>query len=386
MLKIFYWSPFTSKVATVKSVINSAESINRLFEKKQFKTSIIDAVHEWTSYKNEINEKKIELIYLNKNSIFNSFEKIGFIKSRIAYLYIILKSFFPLIKSLQKNKPDFLIIHLITSLPLFIFTFKKFRTKLILRISGLPKMTLFRKFLWKYAVKNIYKITCPTHDTFKNLSKYKFLKAKLTILKDPILNINEIQKIRNKEIIISDEINQIILKKKFFLSVGRFTKQKNYLFYLNNIPEILKLDKDLYFIFIGEGEDKKKFLEISNNLNISDRIFIVDQTKNVHYFMKKAQALILPSLWEDPGFVLVEAGYNNCQVISSNCPNGPKEIIGNDGGYLFESNSKESFLDAIKKYITDSDKNKKLKKIILKKRIKNFSSFQHYLSMKKILF
>jgi glycosyltransferase involved in cell wall biosynthesis len=372
MLKIFYWSPFTSKVATVKSVINSAESINRLFEKKQFKTSIIDAVHEWTSYKNEINEKKIELIYLNKNSIFNSFEKIGFIKSRIAYLYIILKSFFPLIKSLQKNKPDFLIIHLITSLPLFIFTFKKFRTKLILRISGLPKMTLFRKFLWKYAVKNVYKITCPTHDTFKNLSKYKFLKAKLTVLKDPILNINEIQKIRNKEIIISDEINQIILKKKFFLSVGRFTKQKNYLFYLNNIPEILKLDKDLYFIFIGEGEDKKKFLEISNNLNISDRIFIVDQTKNVHYFMKKAQALILPSLWEDPGFVLVEAGYNNCQVISSNCPNGPKEIIGNDGGYLFESNSKESFLDAIKKYITDSEKNKKLKKIILKKRIKNF--------------
>ena len=155
---------------------------------------------------------------------------------------------------------------------------------------------------------------------------------------------------------------------------------------MNNIPEILKLDKDLYFIFIGEGEDKKKFLEISNSLNISDRIFIIDQTKNVHYFMKKAQALILPSLWEDPGFVLVEAGYNNCQVISSNCPNGPKEIIGNDGGYLFESNSKESFIAVMKKYFADSKENKRLKKIILKKRIKKFSSFQHYLSMKKILF
>lgn len=386
MIKIFYWSPFTSKVATVKSVINSAESLSRLFKKKQLKLSIIDAVHEWVNYKNEISDKKIELIQLNKNSIFNSFKKVGFIRSRIAYLYIIFKSFFPLIKSLQNNKPDFLIIHLITSLPLFIFTVKKFRTKLILRISGLPKMTLFRKFLWKLAIKNVYKITCPTFDTFKNLSKYEFLRKKLTVLKDPILNINEIQKIRNKKITISDEINQIILKKKFFLSVGRFTKQKNYLFYLNNIPEILKLDKDLYFIFIGEGEDKKKFLEISNSLNISDRIFIIDQTKNVHYFMKKAQALVLPSLWEDPGFVLVEAGYNNCQVISSNCPNGPKEIIGNDGGYLFESNSKESFIAVMKKYFADSEENKRLKKIILKKRIKNFSSFQHYLSMKKILF
>ena len=382
MIKIFYWSPFTSKVATVKSVINSAESLSRLFKKKQLKLSIIDAVHEWVNYKNEISDKKIELIQLNKNSIFNSFKKVGFIRSRIAYLYIIFKSFFPLIKSLQNNKPDFLIIHLITSLPLFIFTVKKFKTKLILRISGLPKMTLFRKFLWKLAVKNVYKITCPTVDTFKNLSRYEFLREKLCVLKDPILNINEIQKIRNKKITISDEINQIILKKKFFLSVGRFTKQKNYIFYLNCIPEILKLDKDLYFVFIGEGEDKKKFLEIANKLNISDRIFIINHTENVHYFMKKAEALVLPSLWEDPGFVLVEAGYNNCQVLSSNCPNGPIEIIGDDGGYLFESNSKDSLISTINFFLKDSTENKVSKKNILKKRLKNFTSFNHALHLK----
>ena len=46
---------------------------------------------------------------------------------------------------------------------------------------------------------------------------------------DPILNINEIQNIKNKEIIVNENIKQIILKKKYFLSVGRFTKQKNYL-------------------------------------------------------------------------------------------------------------------------------------------------------------
>jgi len=386
MNKIFYWSPFTtSKIATVKAVINSAASLNKFFKKNHFKTTIIDAVNEWKDFEDEIKEKKIELIYLNKDSFFKSFKKDGFIRSRFAYFYIFFKSFFPLIKILQEKKPDYFIIHLITSLPIFLFTFKKFESKLILRISGLPKMTFFRKLLWRLAVKNIYIITCPTFATYENLSRFEFLKEKLCVLNDPILNISEIQKIKNKEVIISENIKHIILKKKYFLSIGRFTKQKNYLYYLDCIPEILKLDKDLYFLFIGQGEDKKKFLEISNKLNVSDRIFILDHTKNVHFFMNNAKALVLPSLWEDPGFVLVEAGYNGCQVISSDCPNGPSEIVGNDGGYLFESNSKSSLVQTISKFLKDTEQNKLSKKINLKKRLKKFTSFYHAKNLNNII-
>ena len=383
MNKIFYWSPFTtSNVATVKAVINSARSLNKFFKKDEFKTSIIDAVGEWKDFESEINEKKIDLIYLNKNSFFNSFKKDGFIRSRFAYFYIFFKSFFPLIKILREKKPDYLIIHLITSLPLFLFSYKNFQTKLILRISGLPKMTFLRRLLWRIAIKNVYRITCPTFGTYQNLSKYEFLKEKLCILNDPILNIKEIQKIKKKEVIYSENIKQIILKKKYFLSVGRFTKQKNYFYYLNCIPEILKLDGELYFLFIGEGEDKEKFLEISNKLNVSDRIFIINHTKNVHHFMKNADALVLPSLWEDPGFVLVEAGYNGCQVISSDCPNGPSEIVGDDGGYLFKSNSKSSLVQTISIFLKDTEKSKLSKKINLKKRLKKFTSFNHATNLK----
>ena len=102
--------------------------------------------------------------------------------------------------------------------------------------------------------------------------------------------------------------------------------------------------------------------------------------------MKKARALVLPSLWEDPGFVLVEAGFNNCQVLSSNCPNGPTEIIGEDGGYLFESNSRSSLVKTINNFLKDTEKNKLSKKINLKKRLKKFTSFYHATNLKnKIL-
>ena len=75
--------------------------------------------------------------------------------------------------------------------------------------------------------------------------------------------------------------------------------------------------------------------------------------------------------------------FNNCQVISSDCPNGPIEIIGNDGGYLFKSNSKNSFINIVKNFLNDTDENKLLKKIVLKKRVKNFTSFQHFFKIKK---
>ena len=65
MNKIFYWSPFTtSKIATVKAVINSAGSLNKFFNNNQLRISIIDAVHEWKDFEDEIKEKKIELIFL----------------------------------------------------------------------------------------------------------------------------------------------------------------------------------------------------------------------------------------------------------------------------------------------------------------------------------
>ena len=50
-------------------------------------------------------------------------------------------------------------------------------------------------------------------------------------------------------------------------------------------------------------------------------------SENIYYFMKRAKAFILSSLWEDPGFVIIESAMNNLFVISSDCKNGPKRIF-----------------------------------------------------------
>ena len=55
--------------------------------------------------------------------------------------------------------------------------------------------------------------------------------------------------------------------------------------------------------------------------------------------MKKSEIFILSSLWEEVGFAMVEASMCNTYIISSDCPNGPKEFLNNgDNGILFKNN------------------------------------------------
>ena len=106
--------------------------------------------------------------------------------------------------------------------------------------------------------------------------------------------------------------------------------------------------------------------------------------ENLYEYMKKSEAFILSSLWEDPGFVLIEAAFNNSFVISSDCKNGPKEFLQNGkAGILFESNKDNALFDALTNYISQKS-NFKAKKILAKKNCLKYSLFRHHKIIKNI--
>ena len=102
--------------------------------------------------------------------------------------------------------------------------------------------------------------------------------------------------------------------------------------------------------------------------------------------MKKAKAFILPSLWEEVGFVIVEASMSNSFIISSNCKNGPKEFLSNgEAGMLFESNEKMALTRSLNSFMQLDNKEIYRKKILAKKNSIKFSIFRHQNFLKKIL-
>ena len=374
---IYYWSPFISNVATVNAVLGSIKTL-KTYSNQKYVPHIINAAGEWNKYNKVLIDDGINIIKLSNSRIIDNSNYTGFFRSRLIYLYLFFILFIPLLRLLRKSPPDYLIIHLITPLPLLLNYIFNIKTKIILRISGLPKFNFIRKFFWKKTLKKIYHITCPTKSTTSYMQELKMISSeKISTLYDPILSTKLINKIKSKR--TSFEFSN------FYLAIGRLTKQKNFKFLIEVFSEFLKT-KDNKLIIIGEGEQKDSLQKLIEKKNLKDKITLIGYKDNVFEYFEKSKCFILSSLWEDPGFVLVESAYMNTPIISSDCDNGPKEILGDgSNGILFKSNDKASLLDALHQF-ENMDQNIINKKLLdCKKGIKVFTYFNHFKSLEKIL-
>ena len=378
-MKLFYWSPFLSNIATIDSVINSINSLGRYGNNSKYKTFIIDSTGEWQEKLDKI--LGIDIIKLYKKSYFKLLPKGNFLKSRLSQIIIFISNFNLLRKLLLKEKPDFLIAHLIISLPLVLFFFFKFETKLIIRISGTPKLNKLRRIFWTLFSKNVHIVTCPTQSTLKRLSELKiFPKEKLKLLYDPILNINTIN-IKKKE-----KIENRFTNIDYILSIGRLTKQKNFSLLITAFKEIRIKYPNLKLIILGEGEERKKLEKLIEGLSLNDYVFLEGYKKNIFNYLYNCECYISSSLYEDPGFSLIESGFLNKPVIAADSNTGPSEILDDSkNGFLFKNNDKISLVEEYLKFKNLNIQEVMNKKINLKKFSKNFSAFKHFKSLEKIL-
>lgn len=375
MKKIYYWSPCLSKVGTYKATINSMLSCKRF--NKKIEISIINCCGEWDDCQTLFINNNIKIKQF-KLKLFKFLPKHGFFKSRFSNLIISLLSIFPLFKLLKKEKPDYLIIHLLTSLPLLLLNFFNFETKFILRISGYPKLHLIRKFLWKKISNKLFRITCPSKELKNQLIKKKIFNSnKIVFLPDPVLMINQIIK-KKKENISNHQ--------KYLMAAGRLTKQKNFSYLIHEFYNFCNYNKknNLNLLIFGEGEEYQSLNKIIKNYNFENKVYLMGHSENLYKYMKNAEAFILSSKWEDPGFVIIEAAISNLFIISSNCENGPSELLDyGKGGLLFKNNKKGALKDALEKFF--NLENTFQQKKIAKKNCKNYTIFKHYKNLNEIL-
>ena len=331
-----FWCPYLGDVGTVKAVIESARSLS---QSKKYKCKIFNSYGEFDNYKSFLKKNNIEEIKLIKNRLIYKLPKEGFFWSRLNYVLIFILCFFPLLFYLKRNKDDYLFIYLITSLPLLLSSIFNLNNRIIFRVSGKIKFTFFRKFIFLISKKKIIRVLFQTMESKKRILKTKIFENRiLSLIRDPIIDHNNINKLKK------EKIEKNLLKKKYFLSIGRLTNQKNFLFLVKCLQKILE-KKNLLFVILGEGKERIKIENYINKFNLSKNVILPGYKKNIFKYLHNSSGLICTSLWEEPGFVIQEAAACKKIILTSDCYTGPAEFV-NYGktGYVFKSNNQKSFI------------------------------------------
>ena len=372
---IFIWSPMISHIGTIRAAIGMAKAFKRFTESKDGKVFLVNVFGEFNSY-----EKNSDFILLN---IFNkfSFYKTGIISKILIYVFTLLTLPF-LIYFIVKFKPKIIVTCLVGYLPNILkFFFKDL--VIINSIQGYPKINNLRKFIWKKTyLKSDHLITMTNITKQKLIEDLNFKNSKITKIDNPIIS-REIRLMANKKL---DDQDLEIFKKKVFCSIGRLTRQKNYLEMLKGFNFFSKeFNNNFNLIIIGEGEQRAVLEQFIKQEKITN-CFLLGFKKNPYRYLSKSSFYLSSSLWEEPGHTLIEAGYLNIPILSSDCPNGPREVINhNINGFKYKTNDLDDLKNKMN-YVSKIEENKLYEiKLNMKKAISSFSEFKFYKKIQLIL-
>jgi glycosyltransferase involved in cell wall biosynthesis len=133
-----------------------------------------------------------------------------------------------------------------------------------------------------------------------------------------------------------------------FIAVGRFAPQKDHFTLIKAFAQFRK-QHPAKLILLGDGELRPQIQKLVDRLNLSADVSLPGFVENPYPYLKRANTLVLSSLWEGLPTVLIEALASGCQVVSTNCQYGPDEILENGKyGWLVPIQNPSALCNAMK--------------------------------------
>jgi len=113
------------------------------------------------------------------------------------------------------------------------------------------------------------------------------------------------------------------------LAVGRLTEAKDFPVLIRAFALVRK-ERPARLIILGEGAERPKLEALVRELGLNEDVIMPGFVDNPYKYMRNATVFVLSSAWEGFGVVLVEAMALGTAIVSTDCPNGPAEIL--EGG------------------------------------------------------
>ena len=161
---------------------------------------------------------------------------------------------------------------------------------------------------------------------------------------------------------------------KLLLSVGRFTKAKDYPNLLNAFKILYSENKFIHMAVAGHGELYEDIKQLALDLDISSNVHFLGVRNDIPALMNASDIYVMSSEWEGLPLVVGEAMACEKIVVTTNC-GGVKEILG-DEEFIVPVKSPQLLADAISQAIELSDDEIRIRTNKAKARLENYFSIE----------
>ncbi|MSM40129.1 MAG: glycosyltransferase [Geobacter sp.] len=152
---------------------------------------------------------------------------------------------------------------------------------------------------------------------------------------------------------------------RIVVSAGRLTALKGFDVLIKAFAAV-RSKMNVRLMILGDGECDAQLRQLAAELGLTSDIYFAGWQSNPYAFFARADIFVLSSHNEGFGNVIVESMCCGLPVISTDCPGGPAEILG-DGEYgiLVPPNNPEALADAILRVLQNDELRQFLARISL---------------------
>jgi glycosyltransferase involved in cell wall biosynthesis len=158
---------------------------------------------------------------------------------------------------------------------------------------------------------------------------------------------------------------------KIILTVGRYDKKKGYEYLIKAIPQIIKNNENIKFLFIGKGLDILK--PLIRKLSVEKFVIILEQQKfnkttdsKINFnkipndillsAYKSADIFVSPSLIEGFALVIIEAMASGLPIIATNVSGNEDAVVNEKNGILVPPKSPKDLSSKITRLLENERK------------------------------
>ena len=152
---------------------------------------------------------------------------------------------------------------------------------------------------------------------------------------------------------LSSFTNEIKLAdRKFDIAVvGRFSKEKNHSFIVENLNRVITQYPNLKVVFVGDGPLFNDTKNLISSLKLEKNITLTGAVDNPAKYVKDSKIILLGSLYEANPLTLLEGMSAGCVVIAPNVGGISDIVEESKNGFLFEVGDGESMINNLQKVL-----------------------------------